>query len=242
MSILTRTVSYTDSSGTTLQSHFAYPAQGGKAAAVLVAPEWWGLSEHAKSSAERLAEQGYAALAADLYGNAMLTEDATVAGENMMKLVNNPELLAERTQLALDALVAQAESDGGRLAAIGFCFGGRVVLEAARRGTPLKAVATFHGNLTPSKPAEKGTIKGELLIEHGESDTLVTMEDVEAFRAEMQAAEARFHIDVFPNAKHGFTNPKATHNGERNGVDLGYQQEAAEQSWQNMLDLFKRVL
>ncbi|WP_226883407.1 dienelactone hydrolase family protein [Neisseria yangbaofengii] len=181
-------------------------------------------------------------MAADLYGNAMLTEDATVAGENMMKLVNNPELLAERTQLALDALAAQAESDGGRLAAIGFCFGGRVVLEAARRGTPLKAVASFHGDLTPSEPAGKGTIKGELLIEHGELDTLVTMEGVEAFRAEMQAAEARFHIDVFSNAKHGFTNPKATHNGERNGVDLGYQQEAAEQSWQNMLDLFKRVL
>ncbi|MRN38278.1 dienelactone hydrolase family protein [Neisseria sp. N95_16] len=242
MSILTRTVSYTDSTGTTLQSHFAYPAQGEKAAAVLVAPEWWGLSEHAKNSAERLAEQGYAALATDLYGNAMLTEDAAVAGENMMKLVNNPELLAERTQLALDALVAQAESDGERLAAIGFCFGGRVVLEAARNGAPLKAVASFHGNLTPSKPAEKGAIKGELLIEHGELDTLVTMEDVEAFRAEMEAAEARFYIDVFLNAKHGFTNPKATHNGERNGVDLGYQQEAAEQSWQNMLDLFKRVL
>lgn len=103
-------------------------------------------------------------------------------------------------------------------------------------------MASFHGNLTPSKPAETGAIKGELLIEHGELDTLVTMEDVEAFRAEMEAAEARFHIDVFPNAKHGFTNPKATHNGERNGVDLGYQQEAAEQSWQNMLDLFKRVL
>ena len=242
MSILTRTISYTDSTGTTLQSHFAYPAQGEKAAAVLVAPEWWGLSEHAKNSAERLAEKGYAALATDLYGNAMLTEDAAVAGENMMKLVNNPDLLAERTQLAIDALVAQAESDGERLAAIGFCFGGRVVLEAARNGAPLKAVASFHGNLTPSKLAEKGAIKGELLIEHGELDTLVTMEDVEAFRAEMEAAEARFHIDVFPNAKHGFTNPQATHNGERNGVDLGYQQEAAEQSWQNMLDLFKRVL
>lgn len=209
MSILTRTVSYTDSTGITLQSHFAYPAQGGKAAAVLVAPEWWGLSEHAKNSAERLAEQGYAALATDLYGNAMLTEDAAVAGENMMKLVNNPDLLAERTQLALDALVAQAESDG---------------------------------NLTPLEPAGKGAVKGELLIEHGELDTLVTMESVEAFRAEMEAAEARFHIDVFPNAKHGFTNPKATRNGERNGVDLGYQQEVAEQSWQNMLDLFKRVL
>lgn len=103
MSILTRTVSYTDSTGTTLQSHFAYPAQGEKAAAVLVAPEWWGLSEHAKNSAERLAEQGYAALATDLYGNALLTEDPAVAGENMMKLVNNPDLLAERTQLAIDA-------------------------------------------------------------------------------------------------------------------------------------------
>lgn len=181
MSIITRTVSYTDSTGTTLQSYFAYPAQGGKFAAVMVAPEWWGLSEHAKNSAERLA-------------------------------------------------------------AIGFCFGGKVVLEAARHGAPLKAVVTFHGNLTPFEAAAKGKIQGELLIEHGELDTLVTMESVEAFRAEMTAAEARFRIDVLPNAKHGFTNPQATANGERNGVDLAYQQEAAEQSWQNMLDLFKRVL
>lgn len=242
MSIITRTVSYTDSTGTTLQSHFAYPAQGGKFAAVMVAPEWWGLSEHAKNSAERLAALGYAALASDVYGNALLTDDAAVAGENMNTLLQNPDLLVERARLAWEALAAQEESDAERLAAIGFCFGGKVVLEAARHGAPLKAVVTFHGNLTPFEAAAKGKIQGELLIEHGELDTLVTMESVEAFRAEMTAAEARFQIDVLPNAKHGFTNPQATANGERNGVDLAYQQEAAEQSWQNMLDLFKRVL
>jgi dienelactone hydrolase len=117
----------------------------------------------------------------------------------------------------------------------------KVVLDMARRGADLKAVVSFHGNLSPAVPALEGVVKAELLIEHAGQDSMVSMADLAAFEQEMNAAKVRYHVDIF-DAKHGFTNPQATHNGEKNGVDLAYNEEAAAQSWQNMLNLLERVL
>lgn len=244
MRIITRTISYTTSDGVTLKSHFACPADTPhELSGVLVAPEWWGLSEHAKKSVERLAEAGYAALAMDLYGDAQLTDDASVASANMNALLDAPEKLEERTRLALETLQAQPEVNALNLGAIGFCFGGKVVLDMARRGEPLKAVTSFHGLLTPAAPAIEGMVKGELLIENGADDPLVPPEMLEAFIAEMDKAKVEYHIDNFPNVRHGFTNPKATANGIKNNFDaLHYDEEAAKTSWQNMLNLLERKL
>lgn len=243
MPITTRTVEYATAGGLTLQSSLCLPENtSGNLPGILVAPEWWGLSEHAKHAAERLAEQGYAALAMDLYGGARLTDDAAQANAWMTEALADPAVLAERTRLGLQALAAQPEVDGSRLGAIGFCFGGRVVLDMARRGDDLKAVASFHGILATPEPAREGSVKGELLVEHAGLDTMVTMDAVEAFRKEMDNAKARYHIDVFPYAKHGFTNPQATRNGEKNGVDLAYNEADAEVAWQNMLNLLERTL
>ncbi|MBF0803151.1 MULTISPECIES: dienelactone hydrolase family protein [unclassified Neisseria] len=243
MPITARTVEYTTAEGLTLQSYLCLPQQPESGlAGVLVAPEWWGLSGHAKRAAERLAEQGYAAMAMDLYGDARLTDDAAQANEWMSAALADPATLVGRTRLGLQALAAQPEVDGSRIGAIGFCFGGRVVLDMARRGEDLKAVASFHGILATPEPARKGSVKGELLIEHAGLDSMVPMEAVEAFRQEMDHAQARYHIDVFPHAKHGFTNPQATCNGEKNGVDLAYNEADAEAAWQNMLGLLARAL
>lgn len=241
--IITETVSYTDSQGVTLQSHFCYPAGApAELSGVLVAPEWWGLSEHAKTAAERLAEAGYAALAMDLYGGAQLTDQAGEAAANMNYLLEHPAVLEERTRLALAALKNRPEVNALSLGAAGFCFGGKVVLDMARRGEDLKAVASFHGNLTPQQPAVPGMVKGELLVEHGELDSMVTLEDVAKFRQEMAAADVRYHVDIFAGARHGFTNPQATENGRKNGADLEFNEEAAQAAWQNMLNLFERLL
>ncbi|WP_373823468.1 dienelactone hydrolase family protein [Neisseria dentiae] len=243
MSITTRTVEYTTAGGLTLKSYLCLPEHAvDSLSGILVAPEWWGLSEHAKRAAERLAEQGYAALAMDLYGGARLTDDAAQANAWMTEALADPAVLTERTRLGLKALAAQPEVDGNRIGAIGFCFGGRVVLDMARRGDDLKAVTSFHGILATPEPAREGFIKGELLVEHAGLDTMVTMDAVEAFRKEMDNAKARYHIDVFPYAKHGFTNPQATRNGEKNGVDLAYNEADAEVAWQNMLNLLERTL
>ena len=244
MSITTRTIEYTTSDGITLKSHFACPADAPhELSGILVAPEWWGLSEHAKKSAEQLAEAGYAALVMDLYGDAQLTDEASVAAANMTALLEAPEKLNERTRLALETLQAQPEVNALNLGAIGFCFGGKVVLDMARRGEPLKAVTSFHGNLTPAAPAVEGMIKGELLIENGGADPLVTPEMLETFIAEMDAAKVKYHIDTFPGVRHGFTNPQATANGIKNQFDaLHYDEAAAKTSWQNMLNLLERTL
>lgn len=243
MAIITRNIRYTTADGITLQSYLCLPEQAAdELSGVLVAPEWWGLSEHAKRSAERLAEAGYAALAMDLYGDARLTDDASQANEWMTATLAAPEILAERTDLAFKALAQEPQVNPLSIGAIGFCFGGKVVLDMARRGADLKAVASFHGNLTPAAPAREGFVKGELLVEHAGQDTMVSMESVAAFKQEMDAAKVRYHVDMFPDAKHGFTNPQATHNGEKNGVDLAYNEQAAATAWQNMLNLLERVM
>lgn len=241
--IITRTLTYTTADGVTLESYLCLPVQTSlELSGVLVAPEWWGLSDFAKQSAERLAEAGYAALAMDLYGNARLTDDAQQAQTWMEEVLSSPLTLAERTELALKALSTQEEVNPLSVGAIGFYFGGKVVLDMARRGVHLIAVASFHGILAPIAPAQEGIIKAEILVEHGEQDTLVSMDDVAAFKQEMNAAKVQYTVDVFPNAKHGFTNPQATHNGEKNKADLAYNEAAASIAWQNMLNLLERTL
>lgn len=241
--ITTETLSYTTPEGLKMQGYYCRPIDApNELSGVLVAAEWWGLSEHAKRSAERLAQAGYAALVMDVYGEGRFTSDAKQAGEWMNAVLADPAILTERTNLAFETLVAQPKVNPLSIGAIGFCFGGKVVLDMARRGVDLKAVASFHGNLTPAIPALEGFVKGEILIEHAGLDTMVSAESLEAFKREMEAAKVRYHVDVFPEAKHGFTNPQATENGEKNGVDLAYNAEAAAAAWQNMLNLLEHTL
>ncbi|KPN74352.1 dienelactone hydrolase family protein [Neisseria sp. 74A18] len=243
MTVTAHTVEYRTANGLNLKSTLYLPTQAVDGlSGILVAPEWWGVTEHAKNAAKRLAEEGYAAMAMDLYGDARLTDDAAQANEWMTEVLSDLTALPERTRLALEALAERPEVNPHRIGAIGFCFGGRVVLDMARRGDNLKAVTSFHGILGTATPAQEGFVKGELLIEHAGKDVMVSEEDVAAFRKEMDDAKVRYHIDVFPEAKHGFTNPQATRNGEKNGVDLAYNEAAAEQAWQNMLDLLERNL
>lgn len=139
-------------------------------------------------------------------------------------------------EAALQALTALPQVDNLRLAAIGYCFGGGVVLNMARWALPIRAAVSFHGNPTPlNDQAKQGTVHTAILLQHGGLDTMVTMDKVDAFRAEMDAAQARYDVVIFDDAKHGFTNPKATENGIKNGVDLAFHPTAAQKSWDNML-------
>lgn len=241
--IVSRELRYTSAEGTTLVGHLAMPTDAKTAlAGVLVCPEWWGVTDYPKQRADELAAQGYAALAIDVYGDAKVTEQAAQANEWMSELTSNQNLLMQRAKAGLDALVAQPEVDQDRLAAIGFCFGGKIALDMAREGFDLKGVASFHGNLSPKAPAEQGKVKAELLIQHGEQDSMVSLDDVEAFRQEMDAAQVRYHVDVYKGAKHGFTNPAADERARTNGVDLGFNAQAAQQSSAALDAFLTRVL
>lgn len=240
--IESRELHYTSPEGTTLVGHLAMPADlQGSVPAVVVCPEWWGLTAYPKQRAEELAAQGYAALAIDVYGEGKVTDQASQATTWMSDLLANQDLLMQRAKAGLDTLAAQSGVDATRMAAIGFCFGGKIALDMARQGYDLKGVVTFHGNLSPKLPAKAGQVKAELLIEHGAEDSMVSMESLEQFRQEMDAAQVRYHVDVYPGAKHGFTNPVADDRARVNGIDLGFNAKAAEQSIQAMLAFFERI-
>jgi len=239
----TRQIHYTAPDGAALVGYFAYPRDVAlPVAGVVVCPEWWGVTEHPKDRALKLAEAGYAALAIDLYGDARVTDQVPIASGWMMELLHDQNALIARANAGLEVLAAQPEVDGTRLAVIGFCFGGKVALDMARAGLDVKAAVSFHGNLSPKSAAQAGVVKAEVQVHHGAADTMVPMVAVDSFKAEMDAAGVSYSVTIYPDAKHGFTNPAADARALANGVDLGYNEAADIASNEAMLSLLARVL
>ena len=244
MSIITLELVSTTENGVELNSYVALPENATNdkpVPGILVAPEWWGIVEHPKSVVERLAKAGYAAVAMDVYGEGKLTTDAAMANMWMEQVLADQNMLMDRCRLILNDFSDQMAVDGNNLAAIGFCFGGKVVLDMAREGMPLKAVATFHGNLSPKQPADD-KFKAKVLVAHGGDDSMVSMDAVEDFKKEMDKVGADYTVNVYENAKHGFTNPHADERAANNDVDLGYNEKAAKESWDKMMDFMKANL
>lgn len=238
MNIKTYELSSTTQDGVELLSYLALPEQASDnnpVAGILVAPEWWGMVEHPIQVAERLAKAGFAAVAMDIYGEGKLTADAIQANEWMSQMLANPQMLMQRCQLILQDFANQLSIDQNRLGAIGYCFGGKIVLDMARAGLPLKAIATFHGNPSSDKIAEKGKFNAKVLVAHGKDDSMVSLESIENLKTELDNAEVDYQIDIYENAKHGFSNPNADKRAAENGVDLGYNAEVAQKSWDKMI-------
>jgi dienelactone hydrolase len=228
-------VSY-EAGGAHLKGHLFYDdAVKGKRPGVIVVHEWWGLNDYAKQRARMLAEAGYVALAADMYGDGQTTEHPAEAGQFAMAVSKDPAGAKARFEAGLDVLKKDPHTDAARLAAIGYCFGGGVVLNMARQGLDLKGVVSFHGSLNPIEPAKPGAVKARLLICHGAADPMVTHDIVEAFLKEMDAAGADYVFMSFAKAKHSFTNPGADAHGLEG---LAYNAEADRLSWKAMLDFF----
>lgn len=240
--IKTREIQYTAQDGSTLIGYFAAPETDAPVAGVIVAPEWWGRNDYTEQRARELAEHGYAALAIDMYGDKKVTTNSDQAYQWMMQTFEDPDTIVNRAKAALDTLAAQDEVNPEKLAAIGFCYGGKVALDLARSNAPLKAVATFHASLSPKAPAQEGQVQAEILVLHGEKDSMVSLDDVASFKKEMQAAKVEHNVIVFENAKHGFSNPLADERAKANGVDLGYNAEAEKQSLAAMYELLARQL
>lgn len=225
---------------TPLQGFMAWNDQTkGKAPGVLVVHEWWGHNEHARFQARRLAEAGYVALALDMYGKGKLAEHPADAEAFMKEATKDPLVVAERFNIALDILKKDPRVDPLRIAAIGYCMGGGIVLDMARSGADLRAVAIFHGMLGTTTPAKPRMIKGQVLVLNGADDPMNPSGVVEAFKKEMTAAKAKFEVINYPGAKHAFTNPKADTYGM---AALSYNAKVDHQSWAEMLKMFKTAL
>lgn len=227
------------SGGTVFKGYLAYDDEiDTKRPGVLVVHEWWGHNDYARGRARQLAELGYVALAVDMYGEGKQADHPKEAGKFSAAVKANMDEAEARFRAALDLLSEQPNVNRTDIGAIGYCFGGGIVLEMARRGLPLDAVASFHGSLTTDHPVKPGEIKGYLYVANGADDPLVKPEDIEAFNQEMQAAGVNYSFQNFPGAKHAFTNPKATELGKKFGLPLAYNAEADRLSWRQMLRLF----
>jgi dienelactone hydrolase len=240
--IHSETIEYS-AAGTTLQGYLAYDKnRSGARPGVIVIHEWWGLDDYIKRRTQMLAELGYTALAADMYGDGKTAATPDEAGTLMNAVLGEMGAAGTpRLKAAYDCLGAQPQTDAAQRAAIGYCFGGAMVLHCARIGMDLKAVVSFHGALGSFHKPDPDSIKAKILVCHGAADSLVPDEQVAAFRQEMDQARADYSLIAYPGALHGFSNPEASARGEKYGLPLAYDATVDEQSWQAMQDLFKRV-
>lgn len=237
---VTRTVEYTHD-GRACKGYLAMP--GGVTTAVLkpgilVVPEWWGLNEFAKDQAEDLARQGYIAFAVDVYGDGKVTDDPKQAGEWAGKFYGDRQLFRDRLMAGLKVLKDLPQTDDGRLAAIGFCFGGTAVCELALAGAPIKAAVSFHGNPRPPMDGDLDRLSAFIAIHHGDADSFVPDDKLEAFLNPLREAEKEFILIRYANAVHSFTNPAS----DERGMDgVKYDPMAAKLAFASMHDLFRAV-
>jgi dienelactone hydrolase len=189
-----------------------------------------------------LAELGYTALAVDMYGEGRQAQHPEEAGKFAKEIMQNMELSQTRFIAALDVLRQHRTVDPDRTAAIGYCFGGSVVLQMARSGMNLDGAVSFHGGLSTSEPALPGAVKAKILVCHGDEDKFIPPEQVDSFREEMQKAGADFRIITYGGAKHSFTNPGADSYAERFNLPIGYHAEADKKSWADMQLFLKDIL
>ncbi len=229
--------------GVTMKGYLAYDdAIKGKRPGVLVVHEWWGHNEYARKRARMLAELGYTALAVDMYGEGKTAAHPKDAGAFAGEVKKNMDVATARFNAAKTVLAKHSTTDDTKIAAIGYCFGGGIVLEMARRGLDLDAVVSFHGSLgTQSPPAKPGQVKASILVCNGEADPFVKPEQITALKQEMKNAKVNFEFKSYPDAKHAFTNPAATENGKKFNIPLAYNEKADKQSWLDMKAFLKKV-
>lgn len=216
-------------------------AQKGPRPAVLVVHEWWGHNAYARHRADMLAQLGYVALAVDMYGKGEHTGDPAHAKHMMQAATADPAITLQRFVAALDTLKAQPLADKTRIAAIGYCFGGGVVLNMARAGIDLDGVISFHGSLGTSTPATAGKTTARVLVYNGANDSFVTPEQVGEFNREMAAARVDYRFINLPGAKHGFSNPDATPLGSQLQMDIAYDAAADKASWAGTQQFLREI-
>jgi dienelactone hydrolase len=239
--VVTREVAYEADGGRRMVGHLAVPDGDGRRPAVLVAHEAAGLDDTYRVRADRLAELGYVAFALDAHGGGRFALDPDGGGVDpevrarVAALMTDPPRLRAVATAGLDVLLAEPRVDPSRVAAIGYCFGGALVLELARSGADVKAVVAFHPGLVSTRPEDARNIVGKVLVCIGADDPIVTPDQRAAFEEEMQAAGVDWRMNLYGGTRHSFTHPLA----DRAGLPgLQYHALNADRAWRAMLDLF----
>jgi dienelactone hydrolase len=230
----TETVNY-QATDIELEGYLAYPDEE-QAPLVLIAHTWAGKDDFVHERAEDLAALGYVGFAVDMYGNGKVGSDTEENQSLMAPLLSDRDVLKDRIISALHFGKSLPGVDPNKVAAIGYCLGGLVVLDLARSGEDFQGVVSFHGLLMGSDISEKG-IQAKILVLHGERDPMVPLDMVDAFQKEMTKADADWQLHSYGGTYHAFTNPDA------NDPNLGteYNQSASERSWKSMQNFFEEI-
>jgi len=227
--------------GKTMTGYLAYDEnkKGGRPA-VLIVHEWWGLNDYIKSRARQLAQLGYLAFAVDMYGNGKVANNPQEAQQMATPFYTNPLLTKTYLDAAINKLKEYPQADTSKVAAIGYCYGGFVVLNAAKLGSDFKGVVSFHGNLA-GVPPKRDLLKAKILVCHGQADKFVSEQEVNAFKHAMDSVGADYTFKSYPGATHAFTNPQATETGKKFNMPIEYNPAADTASWNDMKSFFGKI-
>ena len=238
--IKTEEVSY-HSGDKVCKGYIAYDANlSGKLPIVIIVHEWWGLNDYARSRARMIAGLGYFAFAADLFGNGVIANNPEEARANTKPYYSQPENTLQPIRDAIAAASRFGQADSSKIAAMGYCFGGFVVVNSAKLGAPLKGVVSFHGRLVGVQP-RKNIINAKFLICQGGDDEFAPIADQIAFKKSMDSVNAGYRFITYPGAKHAYTNPQSTELGKKFNMPMAYNAAADSASWNDMQVFFRKI-
>ncbi len=233
MNIKSENVSYQDDS-VKLSGFVAYDSTiTSKRPIILIIHEWWGLNDYVKRRAKQLASLGYLVMAVDMYGNGSTASSVEDAAKMSAPFYRDNEMSKKRFDEALKQIKTYSQADTTKIAAIGYCFGGSMVLNLAKMGEPFKGVVSFHGGLA-GIPVKKELLRAKILVCHGADDQFVTAEEVNHFKKEMDSVHADYLFKEYKGATHAFSNPDATEWGKKFNIPIAYNAAADSASWDEM--------
>jgi dienelactone hydrolase len=239
--VVGKTVEY-KSGDISLKGYLAYDTGfKGKRPGIVVVHEWWGLTQYPRMRARMLAKLGYVAFAADMYGDGKVADNPTDAGKYAGESMKDPAQLKSKFMAAMDYLKQDSHVDPSRIGAIGYCYGGGVVLTMADAGVDLDGVVSFHGTLASVAPPQKGSLKAKILVCAGAADKFNAEKDVDKFKDEMKGAGADMQYIAYKGAMHAFTNPEATKLGKKFKIPIAYNKKADKESWTAMKHFFRKI-
>ena len=212
---------------------------GVKKPGILIVHDWMGLADFQKNKADQLANDGFVAMAVDIYGVGVRPKNMEEAGKLATKYKSDIPLLRSHIRAAYDKLVAMPNVDPNKIIVMGYCFGGTTALELARSGVPLAGTASFHGGLATPNSKDAKNIKGKLLVMHGAIDPYVPAKEVAAFKKEMKDAKVQMEFIEYPGAVHAFTNPMA---GDDIKAGAAYNADADRKSWVDFTNFVKSII
>lgn len=223
-------------------AYYALPKKvNSKTKTVLIVHEWWGLNDYPKARALQLAELGMIAFCIDMYGSGKIADNPGDAQALATPLYKDPQMAYERFMAGYSEAINIQGVNKDKMAGIGYCFGGSMVLNAAKMGVPLDAVISFHGGLA-GIPVDKNKLTAKILISNGAADSFVSAEEIAAFRKQLDENDIFYQFIDYAEATHAFTNPQSSKVGEKFGMPIRYNAAADQKSWKDFLRFMKKYV